>query len=288
MASASEISRRPPAWQESLGGFLLRALGPKVRAENLPGVPAELAPFAELTLPRPRGKGHLAALWFPTAKDLRGGVLLLHPWMAWGKTYFFRRGRIEALRDAGYHVLTFDLPGFGGSGPPRGFYDLDVAAALAFLRERVPGLPLHVWGVSSGGYWAHPVIARVGGVAGAFFEDVSPHLLEWSWRTAPWGRPFYLVFRGLLPAAHRFLDIRRHAGARRALAVAYVSGDRDRGVLPEDTRALGEAAGGEAHVVPGAEHLGSIKRANAFVLATALALFRRAEERAAAPASTFS
>jgi alpha-beta hydrolase superfamily lysophospholipase len=267
---------------------MLKAFGPELRREEIPEIPQGLAPFEEVAIPRPHAPGNLSGLWFPAAGQARGGVLLVHPWLPAGKAYFYRRHRIEELRKAGYDTLIFDLPGFGGSARPKGFFDREISAALAFLRGRCPGLPLHVWGVSSGGYWAHPAIVADGGVAGAFFEDVAPHLLEWSWRAIPKKRPFYLIFQIFLPTAYRYIDIRRHARARRAAAVAYVSGDRDAGVRPEDTRELAEAAGGEAIIIPGAEHLGSIKRANRQVLAAALALFRRAEAVAEASFPTAS
>ena len=66
--------------------------------------------------------------------------------------------------------------------------------------------------------------------------------------------------------------------AMRLAAVTYVSGERDTGVRPEDTRTLAEAAGGQWRIVPGAGHLGAIKIAGAEVLALALDTFRRAEE----------
>jgi pimeloyl-ACP methyl ester carboxylesterase len=197
--------------------------------------------------------------------------------MVWGKAYFYLRGRLQALRAAGYHALILDFPGFGGSGPVRGFFDRDVEDGLAALRQRAGDLPLHVWGVSSGGYWAHPFLSRTDLVTGAMFEDVSPHLFEWSWRMAPLGRPGYVLFRAVLPSAHRYLDIRRHAGSMSLGAVTYISGERDQGVRPQDTRALAELAGGRSHVVAGAEHLGAIKVAGDEVIGLALDTFERAE-----------
>ena len=155
-------------------------------------------------------------------------------------------------------------------------------AGLDLLRQRAGGLPLHVWGVSAGGYWAHPALSRTDTVTGAVFEDVSPHLLEWSWRMAPWGRPFYLFFLYAFGPAYRFLDIRRHASGMSLGAVAYVSGELDRGVRPEDTRELSRRAGGRCHIVPGADHLGAIKLVGDEMIALALDTFRRAEAARAA------
>jgi hypothetical protein len=264
----------------AMGGFL--ALSPRLAKVSQPDPPERLAPFENLEVPRRHGPGTLAATWYPVEGRPRGVVLLLHPWLVWGRAYFNLRGRIPALRAAGYHALTFDFGGFGASGPPSLFFDRDVEAALDFLHQRAAGLPLHVWGVSSGGYWAHPVLSRTQRVAGAFFEDVSPHLFEWSWRMAPLGRPGYVLYRAVLPSAHRYLDVRRHAGLMSLGAVTYVSGERDKGVHPQDTRALAELAGGRSHIVAGAEHLGAIKLAGDEVIGLALDTFQRAEANVSA------
>jgi hypothetical protein len=273
------IPPRPPCWLERVAMGLFLALAPRLPRVPPQEPPKRLAPFEAVNVPRRTGRGTLSGTWYPAAGRPRGGVLLLHPWLVWGQGYFHRQGRIEALRAAGYHVLALDLAGFGASGSPRGFFDRDVAAGLEFLMQRSGDLPLHVWGVSSGGYWAHPVLSRTEIVAGAMFEDVSPHLLEWSWRVAPLGRPFYLFFRYCLRAAYRFLDVRRHAGSMSLAAVTYVSGEGDRGVRPEDTQALASLAGGQCHVVEGAGHLASIKLAGETIISLALDTFQRAEER---------
>lgn len=274
----SSTPPRPGPWLERLAMGCFLALSPKLDKVPQPDPPERLEPFETVAIPRRHGRGTLAATWFPAAGRPRGAVLLLHPWLMWGRAYFHLRSRIDALRAAGYHALTFDFGGFGASGPPHVFFDRDVEAGLDFLRQRAGDLPVHVWGVSSGGYWAHPVLSRTDGVTGAFFEDVSPHLFEWSWRMAPLGRPAYVLYRACLRSAYRFLDIRRHAAAMSLGAVTYVSGERDRGVRPEDTRELAALAGGRCHLVPGAEHLGSIKLAGDEVIGLALDTFRRAEE----------
>ena len=264
---------RPGRREEAIASVLFFALAPGLPRVDQPPPPPELAPWEELQIPRSRGEGSLAGTWYPAAEPARGAVLFLHPWLEWGKAYFHRRGRLEAARAAGLHALAVDLPGLGGSGPKRGFFDVDVGDAVAALAARCPGLPLHVWGVSAGGYWAHHALARHGGYASAFFEDVSPHLLEWSSRMVPLGRPFYALFRTVLPRSHRFMDLRRyapHLGVRR---VAYVSGADDPGVRPEDTATLARLAGGSALVVPDAGHLAAIRRDGAGVIALALDTF---------------
>jgi pimeloyl-ACP methyl ester carboxylesterase len=243
-----------------------------------PDPPSGLEPFEPVEIARTAGTGVLTATWYPAIGDVRGVVLLLHPWLAWGKSYFYRRGRIQALRAAGYAALAMDLPGFGGSGPRAGLMDRDIEAALEYLLRRAGGLPVHLWGVSSGGYWAHLVLSRMPGVSGAMFEDVSSHLITWSWRRLPLKRPLYVFFLVFFRRAFRYLDLRRHAPFLRVKAVAYASGEKDLGVLPEETRELARLAGGESLIVPGADHLAAIKVANEEVIGLALATFGKAEK----------
>jgi hypothetical protein len=277
--SAKRLPKRPPAWEERLASRIFRALSPRLPRVLQPDPPAGLAPWKAVSVPRPEGNGALTATWFEAPAPARGAVLLLHPWVKWGKAFFLRRGRIEALRAAGYHALTLDLGGFGGSSPAAGFYDRDVAAGLACLRRQAGTLPLHVWGVSSGGFWAHLALTRTDDVAGAFFEDVSPHLIEWSWRMAPRRRPGYLFVRCCFPRSYRYLDVRRQTADMRLAAAAYVSGMRDPGVLPAETRELAYLARGRHLVVDGAGHLGAFSAASDAVLALALGTFLRAEGR---------
>ncbi len=271
--------KRLPEWEERLASGVFTALSPALPAGQQPEPFPGLAPFEKLAVERPHG-GSLSAVWFPAAPEprARGAVLLLHPWQPGGKSYFYRRGRITALRAAGYHALALDFSGFGESGPRHGFLHRDVEAGLAALRRLAGPLPLHVWGVSFGGYWAHMALSATGEVAGAMFEDVAVHLTDWGWRMTPALRPGYLLFRHLFVRGYRFLDVRRHAAALGVAAAAYVSGERDPNVLPEETRELARRAGGRALVVAGADHLASIQIAHAEVLALALDTFRRAEE----------
>jgi pimeloyl-ACP methyl ester carboxylesterase len=279
-AATSKLAAPPPRpgrLEEALSSRLFRLASPRIARVRQPRTPPHFTPFERVAIPRRRGAGTLAGVWFPAGGAAHGTVLLLHPWMEWGKAYFHRRGRLEALRRAGYHALTVDLPGFGASGSPAGFYDLDAEDAIAFARARAGALPLHLWGVSSGGYWAHPAVARGAGVAGAMFEDVAPHLFEWGWRETPWFRPAFLFFRTVFRASYRFLDLRLHAPHLGARAVAYAAGAADPGIPAADAHALAAAAGAECLLVPGAGHLAAIKQARSEVIRLALETFRRAE-----------
>lgn len=279
-ARAAELVRvgeppRPSARQERVANRLFLALSPGLRAGRQAS-PSRLSAFEHLEIERTRGRGRLAGTWYAAAGTPHGAVLMAHPWVQWGEGYFHRRGRVEALQGAGYHVLTFDLGGVGASGPAgTAFYDRDLEDALAALAARARGLPLHFWGVSCGGYWGHLLLSRVA-FAGAMFEDVPRHLIEWSSRMAPWGLPCYLFFRHCLRDSYRFMNLRRHAPHLRVRAAAYVSGGRDRGVLPAETAELAGLSGASHRLVPEAGHLESIKIAGEEVIQLALETFGRA------------
>lgn len=276
MVHSMPAAPRPPAWEEALSRRLFLCVSPRLTGTASPRPPKLLEPWQTVRIPRSNGRGWLSATWFPTAGSAKGAVLLAPPWQRWGRAYFHRRGRLQALRDAGYHSLTVDLPGFGESGPPAGFYDRDLADAAAYLDLRCPKLPLHLWGVSSGGYWSHPFLAATDRFSGAMFEDVSPHLLEWAWRTAPWGRPLYLFFQATFRRAYRFLDARNHAPALRLARLTYVAGGADVGIPVDSSRELADRSGSQVRIVPEAGHLEAIKRARSIVLDLALSTFSEA------------
>jgi pimeloyl-ACP methyl ester carboxylesterase len=267
---------RLPRWQEAVAGRLFRALAPRIRGRR-PRTPRRLAPYSRYAIRRPEG-GTLSATWFPAGGGgrPRGAVLLAPPWHEWGQSFLHYYGRLEALRAAGYHTLTFDPAGLGDSDPPSGLSDRDLETALHELRRRAPGLPLHFWGVSFGGYWAHPALCRTAGFRGAVFEDVAAHFIDWSRRMFPLGWPCYLFFQYALARAYRYLDLRRYAPHLQVAAAGYVGGDRDRGVPAADIRELARLAAGRSLVVPGADHLEAIRKSRDRVIAFALQTFEHA------------
>lgn len=217
-------------------------------------------------VPRPEG-GMLAALLFP-APHARGVVLLAHPSVAAGKGYFHRNDRVPFLRELGFHVVTFDHGGFGESDAPAGLHHREWAALLAWARRRFPDLPVHVWGVSLGGYFAHHALAAdEPGVASAVFEQVAPNLFAYRFEGAPLTRAGHALARTLAPGGARWFGADAHALHVKADRVLYVSGARDRGVPLADATRLVHAASPLArhHVVEGAAHLEAWKLGGAAV-----------------------
>lgn len=279
--------KQAPAQPANLRGRLARrllhGLAPRLGKSRRYQPPPALGPFETVRIPRCQGEGFLDATWFPAEGEAKGAVLLVPPWHVWGQSFFFRRGRLQALRNAGYHALTINLGGFGDSGPKTDdFYQNDLEDALAEIKVRAPGLPLHLWGVSAGGYWSHMLLSRRDEFSGAVFEDVPSHLILWSKRTAPKGLPFYWFFQYGLRGTYRFMDLKHHAAKLKVRRVSYIGGEADPGALAQETRELARQAEAECLIIPGAGHLAAMRHAADEVVSLALKTFEQATLEASA------
>lgn len=253
--------------------MLLLAAAPSRRGRERPRPTPALGQPIPYATPPGRGLGTMAGSLFSGPAEGRGLVVFLPPWVPQGAAWFYRHGRVEAVRAAGWDALVADLAGLGAGRSGPGFFDREIEVLLHDARRLVGSRPLVVWGISSGGYWAHPAIARGAPVDAAVFEDVAAHLLLWAHREAPRLAHFYRVYERLLRQAWAFLDIKRHAPWVAPGRGLWISGDLDRGVLPEETRELARLSGGRALIVPHARHLGAMRVAPELVVREALATF---------------
>ena len=223
-------------------------------AQDAPPAAWGAQPFG---IPRSSG-GLLAGLLFPVDAP-RGIVLLGHPGIPPGKGYFHRSDRIPFLRERGFAVATFDHGGFGESDDPTRLYHEEWADVLAWARRRFPDLPVHVWGVSIGGYFAHHALAAADepGVASAIFDQVAPDLLHYKGEGVGSRRIAGLVGAVAAPSALKWFPAEAHALHVKADRVLYVTGAKDAGIPIEHARRLVAHANPLArhHVVEDARHL---------------------------------
>jgi len=105
----------------------------------------------------------LTGLWFPSAKPSAKGVVIQFHGNGANMTSHFLYVYWLALE--GYDVFTFDYRGYGGSGGMKSVPGsvADGAAALAYARQKAPGLPMVVIGQSLGGALALASLDRDGG-----------------------------------------------------------------------------------------------------------------------------
>ncbi|MBA1276804.1 MULTISPECIES: alpha/beta hydrolase [Pseudomonadaceae] len=109
--------------------------------------------------------GVLEGLYFDQP-DARGLALICHPNPVKGGTMLNKVVSTlqRSARDAGYATLRFNFRGVGGSA---GSHDMntgevdDAEAALRWLRDQHPGLPLTLMGFSFGGFVAATLAGRL-------------------------------------------------------------------------------------------------------------------------------
>ena len=124
--------------------------------------------------------GALEALHLPVA-DARGIALVCHPNPSQGGSMLNKVVSTlqRTARDSGLATLRFN---YRGTGKSAGEHDMhsgevdDAQAALAWLQEQHPGLPVHLFGFSFGGFVAGSLSGRLeqAGVAVAQVFLVAP------------------------------------------------------------------------------------------------------------------
>lgn len=153
-----------------------------------------------------RSGARLSALLGPAhTPAVKGAILLAHPMGAVAKGFWLKYGHAEMLRHAGYHVMAFDLNGFGESSSTTMDFPLDILAAGQALQAHYPDLPLAVLGSSMGAamsvcamaYPDHPFRAAV-------LESAFPTLLHF-WSRYPIPSLGIRLSRWLYPAGERRL-----------------------------------------------------------------------------------
>src|SRR5947209_6425500 len=111
------------------------------------------------------------------APGAQGVVVLCHPLLRYGYHYFLRGGLARWVAGAGFHAVLFNFQGIGRSALGGLCFADDVVGAVGWARERFPGLPVHLAGLSFGGYHAAHALPRLDGfVAGAALDSVPPRI----------------------------------------------------------------------------------------------------------------
>jgi alpha-beta hydrolase superfamily lysophospholipase len=202
----------------------------------------------------------LAALLAEThAAQAKGAVLLAHPMGAAAKGFWLKYGHAELLRETGYHVMVFDLNGFGESSSTTMDFPLDVLAAGRDLQARYPDLPVAVVGASMGAAMSLCAMAQADHpFKAAVIESAFPTLLHF-WRRYPIPRLGIQLSKLLYPAGERRLRP-THAATQLVgqPTLLLIYGEDDIYTPIEDGRQLQEALARATHTefwqVPGAKH----------------------------------
>lgn len=202
--------------------------------------------------------------WLAAAAEPRAAIVLLHPVRGNRRSML---GRARFLTDSGLSVLLIDLQAHGESGGDQITFghleSLDAAAAVSYMRDSTPDVPLLVLGASLGGAAALLADPRLP-VDGLIVEAVYP-TVEIAVRNRlriRMGR-FGELFAPMLLAQLKPrlgvdpIELRPVESVGRINAPVFVvAGDADRRTTVDDTRMLYDSLVGSKQLwlIPGAVH----------------------------------
>jgi pimeloyl-ACP methyl ester carboxylesterase len=188
-----------------------------------------------------------------------GTLVLAHPMGKTAKGFWLKQGHADLFRRSGFHVLAFDLNGFGESEPSSFDYPDDVRAAGRFAAERFPSLPVGLVGASLGAGWGLCALAREGHpFRAAVLEGAFPTLPDF-WRRYPVAYAALRASQLFWPPLERGLrpetDAARVLGRPEVLLI-YGTADRYTPVSYGERlhRALRTTTAAEMWVLPDVDH----------------------------------
>lgn len=118
--------------------------------------PDEWDPFKVIG---PRGAG-LSALFGHSHGTPRGVLVFVHPLEKSAKGFWLTQGHAAYYRRLGFHVVLFDLNGFGESTSCSFNFSGDVIAVGQHVKKLYPKLNIGLLGASFGAGWSIYVMAR--------------------------------------------------------------------------------------------------------------------------------
>jgi pimeloyl-ACP methyl ester carboxylesterase len=161
-ARAGALSR---TFSKLLMGTLFRPLY-GWRGEDLQG-------FSQFALVGGDNSRLAGAVCASKVEQAKGVVILSHPFLKFGMSYFFKNNYHEWLSAAGYHVVGFNFKGFGRSTVEGVSFAEDVISLAEWARRRYPGLPVHLLGASFGAFHGiHAIATRRAAFDSALFDSV--------------------------------------------------------------------------------------------------------------------
>jgi alpha-beta hydrolase superfamily lysophospholipase len=203
------------------------------------------------------------------APGAQGVVVLCHPLLRYGYHYFLRGGLARWVAGAGFHAVLFNFQGIGRSALGGLCFADDVVGAVGWARERFPGLPVHLAGLSFGGYHAAHALPRLdGAVAGAVLDSVPPRIgnvfqsgpASWLMRALSWSP--WAAATGTRPVVASLARVRQ-------TPLLLVYGDTDEYCPPTDVIRLAAAVpAARLECLPGTGHMdGFLTRREAYTSA---------------------
>lgn len=144
------------------------------------------------------------------------------------KGYFLKHGYTDLLRRHGYHVVVFDLNGFGESSHGNFSYHQDIVAIGNAAFRLHPDLPLGYFGISLGGQWATIAFADAHHPYDFAIVESAATTLDEFWVRFPFAYRALRVLSFCLPAyarSIRMVERIREARGLQSLLLIYCETD---------------------------------------------------------------
>ncbi|MEK6985777.1 MAG: alpha/beta fold hydrolase [Candidatus Thermoplasmatota archaeon] len=167
---------KPGRFERRLVGLFVRSTMFRRRHATGWSVPAELA-HEELRFEGNTG-ADLAGRHF-LHPNPRGIVVLAHPDRRYGQHWFVKEGWIAWLLENRFSALTFDFTNYGASRGGSTYLFEDLVAAARVAREREPGIPVHIIGLSLGAFSAANASPELDFVESITLESPYPSFNSW-------------------------------------------------------------------------------------------------------------
>jgi pimeloyl-ACP methyl ester carboxylesterase len=192
-------------------------------------------------------------------------IVLGHPMGKEAKGYFIKHGYTDLLLQNGFHVLVFDINGFGESSHGNFSYYDDILAIGLEAQRLTPELPIGYHGISLGGQWAVMTFADdVHPYRFAVVESAATSLDEF-WRRFPSAHRVLRFLNFFMPRyAHQIKPIERIAEAKHLHSILWIYSETDDWTPLDMGRRLHARCRipSELWTVPDAEHAAIMKSAH--------------------------
>ena len=181
------------------GNFMVRWRNPLTETQQQAWQPVSV---------RSQSGGTLVGLFAMAQTDSpKATIVCGHPMGKEAKGYFLKNGYTDLLLEHGYHVLIFDINGFGESSHGNFFYFHDIVAIGQKAKTLTPNLPIGYHGISLGGQWATIAFADEAHCFDfAIVESAATTLAEF-WVHFPVAHRTLGVFNALFPKIKRKISM---------------------------------------------------------------------------------
>ena len=196
----------------------------------------------------PRG-ARLSALFGHSHSAPRGVLVFVHPLNKSAKGFWLTHGHAAFYRRTGFHVVLFDLNGFGESNSCSFNFAGDVIAVGQHMKKLYPRLAIGLLGASFGAGWSIYVMARKNHpFKAAILEGAFAHVPEHFQNTVSF-RTLRVITRPIWPLVERnHFPVGYAKRIKHYPKVLLLHGEEDRLVTVQHSQRLADAMAKTADV----------------------------------------